>query len=119
MGLKKKTLYEIVYAKRHIAGFLTSQSKVSELTFAKAISTAVETEGAARVAKETVYGAKQTPVHKIQATKKKPSPANPNPEFQVRCSKEKRFSKGDLSQVWQDRTYFKGLSFQDRRMTSV
>ena len=35
--------------------------KDSELSFAKAISTAVETEDAARVAKETVYGAKQTP----------------------------------------------------------
>ena len=45
--------------------------KDSELTFAKAISTAVETEDAVgRVAKETAYGAKQTPVHKIQATKK-------------------------------------------------
>ena len=42
--------------------------KDSEPTFAKSISTAVETEDAARVAKETVYGAKQTPVHKIKAT---------------------------------------------------
>ena len=38
----------------------------------------VETEDAAKVAKETMYGAKQTPVHKIQATMKS-YPANPNP----------------------------------------
>ena len=66
--------------------------KDNELTFAKAISTAVETEDAARVAKETVYGAKQTPVHKIQATKKKPSPANPNPSSKFGFKRD--FPKG-------------------------
>ena len=68
--------------------------KDSELTFAKAISTAVETEDAARVAKETVYGAKQTPVHKIQATKKKPSPANPNPSSKFGIQRKRDFPNG-------------------------
>ena len=72
--------------------------KGSELTFAKAISTAVETEDAARVAKETVYGAKhtsiqQTPVHKIQATKKMTSPVNLKPGFKF-GSQKKGFPKG-------------------------
>ena len=72
--------------------------KDSELTFAKAISTAVETEDAARVAKETVYGAKhtsiqQTPVHKIQATKKMTSPVNLKPGFMF-GSQKKDFPKG-------------------------
>ena len=72
--------------------------KDSELTFAKAISTAVETEDAARVAKETVYGAKhtsiqQTPVHKIQATKKMTSPVNLKPGFKF-GSQKKDFPKG-------------------------
>ena len=43
--------------------------KNSELTFAKVISTAVEIKDATRVAKETVYWAKQTSVHMIQVTK--------------------------------------------------
>ena len=68
--------------------------KDSELTFAKAILTAVEMEDAARVAKETVYGAKQTPVHKIQATKKKPSPANPNPSSKFVILRKRDFPKG-------------------------
>ena len=67
--------------------------KDSELTFAKAISTAVETEDAARVAKETVYGAKQTSVHKIQANKK-PYPANPNPSSKFGSHRKRDFPKG-------------------------
>ena len=67
--------------------------KDSELTFAKVISTAVETEDAAKVAKETVYGAKQTSVHKIQATKKL-YPANPNPSSKFGVPRKRDFPKG-------------------------
>ena len=68
--------------------------KDSELTFAKAISTAVDTEDAARVAKETVYGAKQTLVHKIQGTKKKLYPTNPNPSSESGIQRKRDFSRG-------------------------
>ena len=40
-----------------------------ELTFTKAIEVAIETEDAAKVAKETVYGSITTPVHKIKSLK--------------------------------------------------
>ena len=40
-----------------------------ELTFAKAIAVANETEDAARVAKETVYGSRDMEVHKINSWK--------------------------------------------------
>ena len=40
--------------------------KEEELTFAKAVQVAIETEDAAKVAKETVYSAKGKSVHKIQ-----------------------------------------------------
>ena len=40
--------------------------KDNELTFAKAIQTAIETEDAAKVAKETVYGSKARPVNKVK-----------------------------------------------------
>ena len=39
--------------------------KDTDLTFAKAIAVATETEDAARVAKETVHGVKNTEIHKI------------------------------------------------------
>ena len=39
--------------------------KDTDLTFAKAIQTAIETEDAAKVAKETVYGSKPRPVNKV------------------------------------------------------
>ena len=42
-----------------------------ELTFAKAIDVAQETEDAARVAKETVYGSRKDPVLKVQDFKEK------------------------------------------------
>ena len=40
--------------------------KDNELTFARAIAVAVETEEAAKVAKETVYGSKPSSIHQIQ-----------------------------------------------------
>jgi hypothetical protein len=40
--------------------------KDNELTFAKAVEVAIETEDAATVAKETVYGAKAKAVHKVK-----------------------------------------------------
>ena len=50
--------------------------KDDELTFAKAVAVAQETEDAARVAKETVHGPKRTEVHHI--AKKKPHRADSN-----------------------------------------
>ena len=50
--------------------------KDDELTFAKAVAVAQETEDAARVAKETVHGPKHTEVHHI--AKKKPHRADSN-----------------------------------------
>ena len=45
----------------------------NELTFSKAIQIALETEDAAKVAKETCYGSHEDPVHKIRSKNKKPS----------------------------------------------
>ena len=45
--------------------------KDSDLTFARAVQVAIETEDAARVAKETVYGSKARPVNKVHQNKKK------------------------------------------------
>ena len=45
--------------------------KDTNLTFARAVEVAIETEDAARVAKETVYGSKARPVNKVHRNKKK------------------------------------------------
>ena len=45
--------------------------KDTDLTFAHAVEVAIETEDAARVAKETVYGSKAKPVNKVHQNKKK------------------------------------------------
>ena len=45
--------------------------KDTDLTFARAVEVAIETEDAARVAKETVYGSKARPVNKVHQNKKK------------------------------------------------
>ena len=45
--------------------------KDTDLNFAKAIQIAIETEDAAKVAKETVYGTKPQPVHKIKQKQKR------------------------------------------------
>ena len=42
---------------------LKSLFKIKDLTFARAIAVAVETEEAAKVAKETVYGSKPSSIH--------------------------------------------------------
>ena len=52
------------------------KKKDTELTFAKAIEIAMETEDAARVAKETVHGTKPKQVFKVHHTKAKNSPKN-------------------------------------------
>nr|KAG5698057.1 hypothetical protein BaRGS_016705 [Batillaria attramentaria] len=44
--------------------------KDTELDFAKAVKIAIETEDAAKVAKETVYGSKPRPVNKVKANNK-------------------------------------------------
>ena len=48
--------------------------KEEELTFAKTIAVAMETEEAAKVAKETVYGTKTSPVHKVDYMRRSRSP---------------------------------------------
>ena len=45
--------------------------KDTDLTFAHSVEVAIETEDAARVAKETVYGSKARPVNKVHQNKKK------------------------------------------------
>lgn len=45
--------------------------KEEDLTFAKAVQVAIETEDAARVAKETIYGSKSKPVNKVHHKKMK------------------------------------------------
>ena len=49
--------------------------KEGDLTFAKAVAVAVETEEAAKVAKETVHGVVSNPIHRVEAsTRRSPSP---------------------------------------------
>ena len=50
--------------------------KDTELTFAHAVEVAIETEDAARVAKETVHGSKPKPVNKVHQNKMKRSGRN-------------------------------------------
>ena len=69
--------------------------KDEELTFAKAVKIAIETEDAAKVAKETVYGPKPRPVNKLQKNNKGGRPkkqqhsnsANNAPAKCYRCGK--------------------------------
>lgn len=68
--------------------------KVEELTFAKAITIAVETEEAARVAKETVYGSKPLPVHKVA------SPGRQKQKLRVHF---KGFSPWYMPSLWENR----------------
>ena len=48
----------------------TLQDEDLDLDFAKAIQVAIETEDAAKVTKETIYGFKNIPVHEIEHNKK-------------------------------------------------
>nr|KAG5699460.1 hypothetical protein BaRGS_016306 [Batillaria attramentaria] len=50
--------------------------KDTELDFAKAVKIAIETEDAAKVAKETVYGSKPRPVNKVKMNNKGGQPKN-------------------------------------------
>ena len=51
--------------------------KEDDLTFAKAVAVAVETEEAAKVAKETVHGVVSNPIHLVEASKRRsPSPGS-------------------------------------------
>ena len=68
--------------------------KEEELTFAKAIAVAMETEEAAKVSKETVYGAKASAVGKVDSSRRSPSPdSGEHPIHQVH-GKERDFPKG-------------------------
>jgi len=59
--------------------------KDDDLTFAKAVHIATETEDAAKVAKETVFGSKPRPVHKLRARdiKSSKSPRQAHPRVSV------------------------------------
>ena len=60
--------------------------KDNELTFAKAINIAIETEDAAKVAKETVHGTKPKPVNKVkQQSSKSTSKESSNQGKSVKC----------------------------------
>eukprot|EP00731_Ephydatia_muelleri_P037083 Em0393g2a len=62
--------------------------KEEELTFAKTIAVAMETEEAAKVAKETVYGTKTSPVHKVDYMRRSRSPdSGENPTSYARDKK--------------------------------
>ena len=62
--------------------------KEEELTFAKTIAVAMETEEAAKVAKETVYGTKTSPVHKVDYMRRSRSPdSGENPTSHARDKK--------------------------------
>ena len=68
--------------------------KEEELTFAKAIAVAMETEEAAKVAKETVYGMKASAVCKVNSRRRSPSPdSGEHPVHQVH-GKERDYPKG-------------------------
>nr|KAG5695894.1 hypothetical protein BaRGS_017332 [Batillaria attramentaria] len=54
----------------------TPYVKDTELDFAKAVKIAIETEDAAKVAKETVYGPKPRPVNKVKMNNKGGRPKN-------------------------------------------
>ncbi|XP_014663412.1 PREDICTED: uncharacterized protein K02A2.6-like [Priapulus caudatus] len=64
------------------------------LDFARAVNIAIETEDAARVAKETVYGAKSNPVNKVKEHKpfqkaQSPKEGGAKPKFKCyRCGKD-------------------------------
>ena len=57
--------------------------KDDELSFARAIEIAIETEDAAKVAKETVYGSKPRPIHRVSQQRK----GMPQATSQVRKAK--------------------------------
>ncbi|CAB4059814.1 unnamed protein product [Lepeophtheirus salmonis] len=61
-------------SERQFRSWQRSPPRGSHLDFALAIKIAVETEDAARVAKDTVYGAKSNPVNKIIYKTKKEGP---------------------------------------------
>ena len=67
--------------------------KDDDLTFSKAINVAIETEDAAKVAKETVSGFKPKAVHTI-STKRKPSKQQPSKPVQNEGTKHFSFPKG-------------------------
>ena len=68
--------------------------KEEELSFAKAIAVAMETEEAAMVAKETVYGTKACPVHKVDYRRRSLSPDSGGNPTHYACGKERDFPIG-------------------------
>ena len=68
--------------------------KEEELTFAKAIAVAMETEEAAKVAKETVYGTKASPVYKVDYRRRSLSPDSGENPTHYACGKERDFPIG-------------------------
>ena len=85
--------------------FLKALFKVkdSDLTFAKAITIAMETEDASKVAKETVYGNKSGSVHKVQYFKKQADEYSVlKPKFKEQGSEKEGFRQRSLPEVWKD-----------------
>ena len=76
--------------------------KDDELTFAKAVAVAQETEDAAMVAKETVHGPKHTEVNRI--AKKKPYQAESNTHKATQKENKDNklffFPKGNMWEMW-------------------
>ena len=69
--------------------------KDSDLTFAKAITIAMETEDVSKVAKETVHGNKSGSVHKVQYFKKQADEHSVlKPKFKSKDQKRRDFAKG-------------------------
>ena len=86
--------------------------KDTDLTFARAVQVAIETEDAARVAKETVYGSKARPVNKVhQKQKKGPSavsfqrPAEVLPMWKGPQSIGLPLQRSQVSFLWQKGTF--------------
>ena len=75
--------------------------KDTDLTFARAVQVAIETEDAARVAKETVYGSKARPVHKVNRDKKKGPQQNHQQLIQKKKTKKNKTKKpAEVLQMW-------------------
>ena len=82
--------------------------KDSDLTFAKAITIAMETEDASKVAKETVYGNKSGSVHKVQYFKKQADEHSVlKPKFKSKDQKRRDFAKGVCRGVERLSTYLR------------
>ena len=88
--------------------------KEDELTFAKAVAVAQETEdaAAARVAKETVHGPKHTEVHHIAKNKTHRADSNAQKASQKENKYRKLFffPKGNMWEMWNQEPHWLRMS---------